>query len=232
MAVPTAGSVAAVPTWLLSNHDIVRQVTRYGLPQTLDARDWLLAGDRALFDAEVGLRRARAAALLMLGLPGSAYIYQGEELGLPEVHDLPLEVLDDPTWGRSGQTLKGRDGCRVPIPWTASGGSFGFGSNGSWLPQPADWGGLSVESQEGLPDSTLDLYRTAIRLRSDHLAGTEAFAWVEAGAGCLAFRRGSVVVLVNFGPDQAAVPEGEILLASSQLREGLVPPDTTVWVGV
>ena len=232
MAVPTAGSVAAVPTWLLSNHDIVRQVTRYGLPQTLDARDWLLGGDRALFDAEVGLRRARAAALLMLGLPGSAYIYQGEELGLPEVHDLPLEVLDDPTWGRSGQTLKGRDGCRVPIPWTASGGSFGFGSNGSWLPQPADWGGLSVESQEGLPDSTLDLYRTAIRLRSDHLAGTEAFAWVEAGAGCLAFRRGSVVVLVNFGPDQAAVPEGEILLASSQLREGLVPPDTTVWVGV
>ncbi len=232
IAVPTSAAVGAVPTWVLSNHDIVRQVTRYGLPQTLDARDWLLDGDRALLDAGLGLRRARAAALLMLGLPGSAYIYQGEELGLPEVHDLPLEVLEDPTFGRSGRTLKGRDGCRVPIPWTVEGASFGFGSDGSWLPQPADWGRLSVESQEGAPDSMLDLYRTAIRVRNHHLAGSEAFEWVEAGVGCLAFQRESVLVVVNFGPESAVMPGGEVLLASSELSEGRIPPDTTVWVGV
>ena len=232
MAVPTSAAVGAVPTWVLSNHDIVRQVTRYGLPQTLDAKDWLLDGDRGLFDDGLGLRRARAAALLMLGLPGSAYMYQGEELGLPEVHDLPLEVLEDPTFTRSGQTIKGRDGCRVPIPWTAEGASFGFGSDGSWLPQPADWGRLSVESQDGVPDSMLELYRTAIRLRNHHLAGSEAFEWVEAGVGCLAFQRESVRVVVNFGPDSAVMPEGEILLASSRLVEGHLPPDTTAWVDV
>jgi alpha-glucosidase len=232
IAVPASAAVGAVPTWVLSNHDIVRQVTRYGLPQTLDARDWLLDGDRELFDAGLGLRRARAAALLMLGLPGSAYMYQGEELGLPEVQDLPLEVLEDPTFTRSEQTMKGRDGCRVPIPWTTEGGSFGFGSDGSWLPQPADWGGFSVESQEGMPDSMLELYRTAIRLRDHHLAGSESFKWVEASVGCLAFQRESVLVVVNFGPESAVMPEGEILLASSRLVEDHLPPDTTAWIGV
>ena len=232
IAVPASAAMGAVPTWVLSNHDIVRQVTRYGLPQTLDARDWLLDGDRELFDPGLGLRRAKAAALLMLGLPGSAYIYQGEELGLPEVHDLPLEFLDDPTYTRSEQTMKGRDGCRVPIPWTAEGGSFGFGTDGSWLPQPADWGGLSVESQEGVPDSMLELYRTAIRLRDQHLAGSESFEWVEACVGCLAFQRESVLVVVNFGPESTVMPEGEILLASSRLVEDRLPPDTTAWLGV
>ena len=230
MAVPTSGSVGAVPTWVLSNHDIVRQVTRYGLPQTLEARDWLLDGDRILLDADLGLRRARAAALLMLGLPGSAYIYQGEELGLPEVHDLSIEALEDPTFARSGQTMKGRDGCRVPIPWTAVGDSFGFGSNGSWLPQPADWGALSVESQEGLPDSMLELYRAALRLRIEHLAGIETFEWVEASAGCLAYERGSVLVVVNFGPGPATMPGGDILLASNPLDSGLLPVDTAAWL--
>ena len=232
IAVPASAVVGAVPTWVLSNHDVVRQATRYGLPQALDARDWLLDGDRALFDAGLGLRRARAAALLMLGLPGSAYIYQGEEFGLPEVHDLPLEVLEDPTYARSEQTMKGRDGCRVPIPWTAEGVSFGFGSDGSWLPQPADWGGLSVESQDEVADSILELYRTAIRSRNHHLAGSEAFEWVESGVGCLAFQRESVLVVVNFGPESAVMPEGEVLLASSRLVEGHLPPDTTAWVGV
>jgi alpha-glucosidase len=229
-AVPTAGSVGAVPTWVLSNHDIVRQVTRYGLPQTLGARDWLLDGDRSLLDADVGWRRARAAALLMLGLPGSAYIYQGEELGLPEVYDLPLDALDDPTWTRSGRTMKGRDGCRVPIPWTATGASFGFGSDGSWLPQPADWATLSVETQEHVPDSTLQLYRNAIRLRSQHLSGNESFEWVSLEPGCLAFRRGSVLVVVNFGEGSASLPEGRVLVASNSLDSGFLPADTTAWL--
>jgi alpha-glucosidase len=229
-AVPTAGSVGAVPTWVLSNHDIVRQVTRYGLPQTLDARDWLLDGDRSLLDADVGWRRARAAALLMLGLPGSAYIYQGEELGLPEAYDLPLDALDDPTWTRSGRTMKGRDGCRVPIPWTATGVSFGFGSDGSWLPQPADWANLSVETQEHVPDSTLQLYRNAIRMRSQHLSGNESFEWVSLKPGCLAFRRGRVLVVVNFGAGSASLPEGRVLVASNSLDSGLLPADTAAWV--
>lgn len=229
IAVPTSAAVGAVPTWVLSNHDIVRQVTRYGLPQTLEARDWLLDGDRALFDAERGLRRARAAVLLMLGLPGSAYIYQGEELGLPEVHDLPPEVLDDPTWARSAQTMKGRDGCRVPLPWTAQGGSFGFGADGSWLPQPEDWAALSVESQEATPASTLELYRSAIRLRSEHLAGIEAFEWVESTDDLLVFDRERIRVIVNFGADSFPLPDGEILVSSDEI-EGHLPPDTSVWL--
>jgi alpha-glucosidase len=230
MAVPAAGSVGAVPTWVLSNHDIVREVTRYGLPQTVAAKDWLLDGDRSLLDVDLGLRRARAAALLMLGLPGSAYIYQGDELGLPEVHDLPLDALEDPTWTRSEGTMKGRDGCRVPIPWTPTGISFGFGSDGSWLPQPAEWARLSVQSQEHAPDSTLELYRNAIRLRSEHLSGDESFEWISSAPGCLAFRRGPVVVVINFGPGSTSLPAGRVLLASSSLDSGLLPADTAVWL--
>jgi alpha-glucosidase len=229
MAVPTSATVGAAPTWVLSNHDIVRQVTRYGLPQTLDARDWLLDGDPALFDAERGLRRARAAALLMLGLPGSAYIYQGEELGLPEVHDLPPEVLDDPTWPRSAHTMKGRDGCRVPLPWTAGGGSFGFGSDGSWLPQPAWWGSVSVEAQDGVTGSTLELYRNAIRLRAEHVRGSDSFEWVESGDDLLVFDRERLRVMVNFGADPIPLPDGEILVSSGE-AEGRLPADTAVWL--
>ena len=230
MAVPAAGSVGAVPTWVLSNHDIVRQVTRYGLPQAVAAKDWLLNGDRSLFDADLGLRRARAAALLMLGLPGSAYIYQGDELGLPEAHDLPLDALEDPTWARSEGTMKGRDGCRVPIPWTPTGMSFGFGSDGSWLPQPAEWARLSVESQEHGPDSTLQLYRNALRLRSEHLSGDESFEWISSKPGCLAFRRGPVVVVINFGPGSTSLPAGRVLAASNSLDSGLLPADAAVWL--
>jgi alpha-glucosidase len=228
-AVEGSTGVGSVPTWVLSNHDIVRQVTRYGLPQDLDARDWLLDGDRSLLDLDLGLRRARAAALLMLGLPGSAYLYQGDELGLPEVDDLALSKLEDPTWARSGHTRKGRDGCRVPLPWSRSGSSFGFGDGGSWLPQPPYWGSLSVEAQEGIAGSTLELYREAIRLRKGHLAGIEAFDWVDAGEDMLAFDRGPIRVMVNFGSDQAALSHGEILMASAELDGGL-PPDSAVWI--
>lgn len=230
IALPASGSVGSVPTWVLSNHDIVRQATRYALPQTIHAAEWLLDGERALLDVERGLRRARAAALLMLGLPGSAYLYQGEELGLPEVHDLPVEVLDDPTWPRSAHTIKGRDGCRVPLPWTVAGASFGFGSNGSWLPQPAGWGTFSVESQDGVPGSTLELYRLAVRMRSSHLLGNDSFEWVEAGPGCLAFQRGTVQVVVNFGPEPLALPDGEVLITSAALDSGRLPPDAAAWV--
>ncbi len=229
-AVRGSSGVGAVPTWVLSNHDIVRQATRYGLPQDLDARDWLLDGDRSLLDPGLGLRRARAAALLMLALPGSAYLYQGDELGLPEVDDLPISALEDPTWLRSGHTRKGRDGCRVPLPWSTHGSSFGFGSDGSWLPQPRDWGSWSVEAQDGASGSTLELYREAIRLRKKHLTSTEAFEWAELADDLLVFDRGEVRVIVNFGDNPGPLPPGDVLLVSSVANDGLLPADTAAWV--
>lgn len=230
-ALAGAASVGSVPTWVLSNHDVVRHPTRYGLPQEVAARTWLLDGDRSLLDPELGLRRARAATLLMLALPGSVYLYQGEELGLHEVHDLPFEVLEDPVWARSGHTIKGRDGCRVPIPWTVAGPSFGFGDDRSWLPQPDDWGGISVEAQDGVDASTLELYKAALVIRRRWMGGDENLEWLELGPEVLAFRRGSgVAVVVNFGRGPVAIPEGQVLLSSGDLLDGLLPGDTAVWI--
>jgi alpha-glucosidase len=229
-ALAGAATVGSVPTWVLSNHDVVRHATRYALPQEVKAKNWLLDGDRSLLDPELGLRRARAATLLMLGLPGSAYLYQGEELGLPEVHDLALDVLDDPVWTRSGHTEKGRDGCRVPIPWTVAGPSFGFGSNGSWLPQPEGWGRYSVEAEDGVDDSTLELYRRALRIRGERRAGEGSFEWVDTGPGTLGFRRGSLMVVVNFGPGPVPIPDGDLLLSSSAMEERRLTADTAVWL--
>jgi alpha-glucosidase len=230
-ALAAAAVVGSIPTWVLSNHDVVRHATRYGLPDDIDAREWLLDGDRELLDADLGLRRARAATLLMLALPGSVYLYQGEELGLPEVHDLPPAVLDDPVWTRSGHVLKGRDGCRVPIPWTIDGRSFGFGSNGSWLPQPGNWGSLSVEAQEDVEGSTLEMYRAALQLRRRLFVGDEALEWVDAGEEVIVIRRGGgTTVIVNFGTRPVPLPAGDALLASGDLEHGSLPPDTAVWL--
>jgi alpha-glucosidase len=223
--------VGSVPSWVLSNHDVVRHATRYGLPQDVLARDWLLDGDRDLLDTDIGLRRARAAALLMLALPGSVYLYQGEELGLHEVHDLPEGVLQDPVWERSGHTVKGRDGSRVPLPWTREGESFGFGSNGSWLPQPEEWGEQSFQAQEGDPDSTLELYRKGIDIRRTVLRHDEEIDWLDLGSRVIGFKRGSgVVCVVNLGDETIDLPDGELMIASGPLRRGSLPPDTTAWV--
>ena len=226
-----AGRVGSIPTWVLANHDLVRHATRYGLPYGTASKPWLLDGDRSDLDPEVGLRRARAAALLMLGLPGSCYVYQGDELGLPEVHDLPPEVLDDPVWIRSDHTEKGRDGCRVPIPWTRGGMSLGFGANGSWLPQPEGWGDRSVEAQDGVPNSTLELYRTALSIRRRRLIEDEEMTWLPSDDGVLAFRRGSgVVVMVNCSSQAVSLPEGRVLTASESDVVVVLPPDTSVWL--
>lgn len=226
-----SSSVGSIPTWVLSNHDVVREATRYGLPDEVDSKEWLLDGDRSLLDEDVGLRRARAAGLLMLALPGSVYLYQGEELGLPEVHDLPLDVLDDPVWTRSGNTSKGRDGCRVPLPWTTGGSSFGFGANGSWLPQPEGWGSRSVEAQTGVEGSTLELYRAALEIRRRRLTEDESLEWLDLGDGVVAFRRGSgVVCVINYGEDPVAVPSGEVLLSSEPVVEGSLPGNAGCWI--
>ncbi len=232
-ALEAARRVGSTPTWTLSNHDVMRHATRYGLPSDANWRTWPVTGPYDELDEELGLRRARAATLLLLALLGSTYIYQGEGLGLPDVWDLPPEVLDDPVWENSGHTAKGRDGCRVPIPWTTSGPSFGFGEAEPWLPQPPVFGELSVDAQTGEPASTLELYRRALALRRTHLVGDESLEWIDAGREAIAFRRGSgAVCVVNYGSRPVPLPDGELLIASvpnDELAKG-VPPDATVWV--
>ncbi|WP_055709970.1 glycoside hydrolase family 13 protein, partial [Streptomyces puniciscabiei] len=160
----TAHAAGATATWVLSNHDVVRHASRLMLPPGTDPAAWLLSGGTApAVDPAAGLRRARAATLLMLALPGSSYLYQGEELGLPEVADLPTEVLQDPIWEQTGHVRKGRDGCRVPLPWTTTGPSYGFGPGAAWLPQPPSFAAYAVEAQTEAEGSTLELYRTALR---------------------------------------------------------------------
>ncbi|MDH3300378.1 MAG: glycoside hydrolase family 13 protein [Acidimicrobiia bacterium] len=232
-AASRAAAIGAASTWVLSNHDIVRHATRYGLPPGTDYERWLLDGPHEVLDAEAGARRARAAVMVTLALPGSAYIYQGDELGLPEVWDLPIEVLEDPTWERSNHTVKGRDGCRVPIPWAKDGPSFGFGPGPAWLAQPPIFGDLSVEAQDGDPSSTLNLYRTAISLRRDLFRRDEELEILDLGTDVLAFRRGSgATVVVNMGsaPLPAAdLPADEIVLSSEPLIDTDLPPDTSIW---
>jgi alpha-glucosidase len=242
--------VGAPATWVLSNHDQVRHVTRLGRRSTsiplvgpdIAGADEVLATVPATIapqptDLELGRRRARAALLLELALPGSVYLYQGEELGLEEVEDLPEEVLQDPTWLRSGHTVRGRDGCRVPIPWSGTAPPFGFGPPGSvpWLPQPPAWRERTAETETGDPSSFLELYRAALRLRREHLGFRGGgMAWLPAPRSVLRFDRpGGFEVIVNLGSDPIELPTGRpILLASCPLPEdGRLPGDSAVWLG-
>ncbi|MET0933737.1 MAG: glycoside hydrolase family 13 protein [Mycetocola sp.] len=223
-------------TWVLSNHDVVRHATRYGLPEPTDPDEkhgsaWLLSGGTSPeLDAERGLRRARAATLFELALPGSAYLYQGEELGLHEVADIPAGRRQDPAFFRNPGVDIGRDGCRVPIPWTADGPSFGFGPGEAHLPQPASWGGVSVEAQERDPDSTLRLYRDALALRRVLQTG-EQLEWIPAGLDVVHFRRpNGWEVVMNFGVIPVSLPSGEVLLFSSPLEAGRLGGESTVWL--
>jgi alpha-glucosidase len=229
-----AAGVGSHPTWVLSNHDVVRHATRYGLLIGTDSQAWLLDGPHDALDVERGQRRARAAALVTLGLPGSAYVYQGEELGLPEVWDLAPEVLDDPVWTDSGGKRKGRDGCRVPIPWTPDGPSFGFGSGDAWLPQPSVFGELAASEQDGDPASMLELYRTAMRVRRELLVGVDEWEIADSLAGVLHIRRGEgVQVVINMGDEPVPMPEGRVLVASDPTQHEhptALSPDAGVWL--
>ncbi len=230
-SVTAANAVGAASTWVLSNHDVMRHATRYGLPAGTKWRSWPMVGPHEVLDQEAGTRRARAAALITLSLPGSTYVYQGEELGLPEVWDLPEDVLDDPTWERSGHTEKGRDGCRVPIPWEINGPSFGFGSGAPWMPQPASFAALSAAAQAEDPASTLSLYRRATALRREHLAHVEAFELVDLGAGVLAYERGAnMLVVANMSTEAISLPEGTVLISSDPSQGQLIQPDSSVWI--
>lgn len=222
--------VGAPATWVLSNHDITRPATRYGRADSSFAFDRKRFGTPS--DAARGQRRTRAAALLTAALPGSLYIYQGDELGLPEV-ELPREVIEDPMHYRSGGVDPGRDGCRVPLPWAGSRTPYGFGGE-PWLPQPANWSRFTVEAQERDPDSTLNLYRRAIALRRSipDLHGT-ALTWLELGADVIAFRRGDdLVSITNLGAAPLPLPaHHEVLLSSAPIDDAL-PPDSTAWLAL
>ncbi|MET7397540.1 glycoside hydrolase family 13 protein [Dactylosporangium sp. NPDC005572] len=223
--------VGASCTWVLSNHDVVRHASRLGFEPGYSTQGGIGIGDRQP-DEALGLRRARAATLLMLSLPGSAYLYQGEELGLPEHTALPDDVRQDPTWFRSKHEVRGRDGCRVPVPWAADAPSYGFGPGpASWLPQPADWARFAADAQREVPGSTLTLYVEALRQRRKHALGGGTLAWSGEGEDVVDFRNGGIRVITNFGPVPVPLPAGEVLLASGDLAaDGTLPPDTTAWL--
>jgi alpha-glucosidase len=205
-------AVAAPATWVLANHDVDRTATRYATGATPAA----------------GLARARAAALVQLALPGAAYIYNGDELGLTNA-DLPDSALRDPTWERSGHTDRGRDGERVPLPWSGSAPPYGFGGLPTWLPQPDDWAELTVQAQDGEPGSTLNLYRRALQLRREFTAAAFELA-LPGRAGLLAFTRGALTVVLNTGAQPVPLPVGDVLLASGPVADGCLPPDTAAWI--
>jgi alpha-glucosidase len=235
MTVEALGTVGSPATWVLSNHDVVRHVTRYGRPHTEgrgprhDVREPL--------DMELGTRRARAAALLMLALPGGAYVYQGEELGLPEVEDIPEAFLQDPVWERSEHQVRGRDGCRVPLPWSGDAPPYGFGADGvpAWLPQPESWKEFAAEAQADDPGSMLELYRHALRLRREHPAlGDGPLRWHTAPEGVLLFSRSpGFACAVNVSGSPYELPaHSEVLLASGPLQAGVLPSNTAAWITV
>jgi alpha-glucosidase len=226
--------VGAPATWVLSNHDVTRPVTRYGRADTSFAFESKREGTPT--DLQRGNRRARAAGLLAMALPGSMYVYQGEELGLPEVEDIPSERRQDPMWHRSGGVDPGRDGCRIPLPWLGDRPPYGFSDDGAdrpWLDQPDDWAGLTVAAQTNDANSMLALYRAGLQLRRTTPGlGDGELQWLPSPDSVLAFSRGEhFTCLVNFGLDPVELPAGAtVLLASSELADGALPHDSTVWL--
>jgi len=225
-------AVGAPSTWVLSNHDVIRHATRLALAMPnaqgagLGPRDLKHVPER-----HFGVRRARAATALMLALPGSAYLYQGEELGLPEVVDLPDDARQDPTWFRTGGERYGRDGCRVPIPWEANAPAYGFNTTGaSWLPQPELWAEYARDRQESDHASTLNMYRELLELRREHHLGLSTIEFLDGyGEDIVALRNGHVTVIANLGGWDIQVPDGRVIGASEPVGRNLAP-DTTVWV--
>jgi len=226
------GSVGAPATWVMSSHDETRHLSRLGLPDTT----WRTPapGPAATPDLAIGTRRARAAALLMLALPGSATLFQGEELGLWDVADLPDDALRDPTFARSGGAVRGRDGCRVPLPWSGDAPPFGFGPPGSqpWLPQPVAWHGLTVAAQEQDPGSMLHLYRRALAIRrSEPGLRSGGLSWCPSPPGTLLFERGDGIrCAVNLSGAPMPLPaDRRVLVGSSVARGATLPPDAAEW---
>jgi alpha-glucosidase len=208
-------AVGAAATWALADHDVTRPASRYG-------------------SGPVGLARARAMALVQLALPGAVYVYNGDELGLPDA-ELPDDARRDAVWKHAEH---GRDGCRVPQPWEADLPAYGFTTGTPWLPVPDSYAALSAAAQLEDTGSTLSVYRRALELRRLHpgFAGATpsvpALEWFGAPDGCLAFRRAdtTLVCALNTSPMPVPLPPGDALLASGPLDGGLLPPDTAAWL--
>jgi alpha-glucosidase len=234
--------VGAPSSWVFNNHDLVRSVDRFDLGLlNVDKSTLHRQGDPKKFNLERGTRRARAGALLMLALPGGAYVYQGEELALPEVRDIPEDRLTDPRWVMSGKVDRGRDGCRVPLPWHHEPvGAFGFSANESlkpvdaWLPQSEWWGNFASSKQDGVEDSTLTMYRKALAIRKAEAGlGDGPMTWIDVNDDVLAFTRpGNFGCYVNFGEEIELPADSEVLLASGPLVGNKLPTDTAVWLRV
>ncbi|MEU6419610.1 glycoside hydrolase family 13 protein [Streptomyces spiralis] len=225
------GEVGATTTWVLSNHDVVRHATRFGYPPGGPRLFGVRASDPQP-DAELGLRRARAATLCMLALPGSAYLYQGEELGLPDHTTMDDDFRQDPAWFRSGGAQAGRDGCRIPLPWEADQPALGFNRTGkTWLPQPEPYAKFARSVQKGDPGSTLELYRSALALRRRMALGSGDLAWLDLGDdSVLAFHNGPLLSVTNMGNSHIKLPTGDVVLASSPLDGDVIAADQTVWL--
>lgn len=231
-ALSTAAAAGSSSTWVLSNHDVARHASRFGLPAGTDLNAWLLGGGNSpREDRTLGATRARAVVMLLLALPGSTYMYQGEELGLFEVADLPLGKMQDPIWFRSNGRTKGRDGCRVPMPWAADDPGCGFSFAEPHLPQPAWFRGLAADVQQRDPNSTLSLYQRALRLRRT-LQCAEAMTWGPLSSDTVLdmIRPNGWRSITNFGADPVALPDAPVLLASATLVAGKLPGNATVWM--
>ncbi|CAN1522284.1 AmyA Glycosidases [Microbacteriaceae bacterium] len=229
------GKVGAPSTWVLSNHDTIRHTSKYGVA-SIPLHGQGIGPDSEQPDEAMGLRKARAASAFMLGLPGGAYIYQGEELGLPEHTMLEGKYRQDPTWFRTNGEKVGRDGCRVPLPWEANGGpSFGFNTTGkSWLPAPASFKRYARDAQEGVAGSTLELYKRLIKERKEFALGSGEFRFAPeySSDSTLAYINNGVLVISNFGPDSVNVPAGKLLVTTQHdlTVEGVLEHDQTAWI--
>lgn len=230
------GKVGAPSTWVLSNHDVIRHATRMAYPlDKLPKQGDGIGPDSVQPDEAMGQRVSRAATAFMLGLPGGAYLYQGEELGLPEHTTLEGKFREDPTWFRTKGERVGRDGCRVPIPWESHSPAYGFSSTGkSWLPQPESYARYARDLQEGIAGSTLELYKRLLKVRRELKLGAGNFAWAPEyqDNNTLAYINNGVLVLSNFTGDNVIVPAGEILATTQHdlSVEGELEHDQTVWI--
>lgn len=228
-------AVGAPSTWVLSNHDQIRHATRLALDPNANTAD-RITGIGPLTepkpDNALGLARGRAASAMMLALPGVTYMYQGEELGLPEAMDIPDDKRQDPTFFRTAGESYGRDGCRVPIPWEAEATNYGFGLAGEpWLPQPAVYRDFARDLQEGVPGSTLELYKAALAIRKDRALGDGSLEWIEGTPeNVLGFRNGDLTVFINYSKDNFVLPDGDIILDSAESSSGVLTPASAVWM--
>ena len=239
-SIEAMAEVGAPTSWVFNNHDVVRSIDRLDLGLTNDGTStFTRQGDPAKFNVARGTLRARSATLMTLALPGGTYLYQGEEIGLPEVRDIPEDRLTDPRWKMSGYVDRGRDGCRVPLPWTADPkGGFGFSTNDSlklhesWLPQSPWMGDFAVDTQDGVEGSTLTMYRTALAIRKTEAGlGDGPMEWIQTGADVVAFKRpGNFACYINFGAPLELPSDSKILIASGPITGHTLPTDTAVWV--